>query len=80
MHLRRVNLHSLENGLGSLQTLAFHHSRALAAIFPMSKQQMPATKCFISSNTSVQEELCKQQCEQLMKFQEKGWRENFVCG
>jgi hypothetical protein len=46
----------------------------------MSKQQMPATKCFTSSNTRVWEELCKQQCEQPMKFQEKGWRENFICG
>jgi hypothetical protein len=64
LHLRRVNSHSLVNGLGSLQTLAFHRSRALAAIFPMSKQQMPVTKCFTSSNTHIREELCKRQCRE----------------
>jgi hypothetical protein len=71
MHLRRLNSHSLENGLGLLQTLAFHRSRALAAIFPMSKQQMPVTKCFTSSNTSMLEELCRLQCRERLEIQEK---------
>jgi hypothetical protein len=30
----------------------------------MSKQQMPVTKCFTSSNTSLPEELCKPECRE----------------
>jgi len=35
----------------------------LLRIFPMSKQQMPVTKCFTSSNTERPEELCARDLE-----------------
>jgi hypothetical protein len=37
----------------------------LLRIFPMSKQQMPVTKCFTSYNTCGLEELCASRHEEL---------------